>query len=203
LKELHGNLVLCMAALFSVINVPRLLMGLKASVNERLEMLALFWMMTFIVQLPLFGFVLFTDIFTSVSLPFTIIMDGLVMVFIVLELGFSSRHLQVMVSSELTMLNLARKSVEQESGKEKRNKTNSKVPDGEDNAAKEGKANAAFEHLEDDSNSEVTDEDDIEYSMRIQQLPRRNEPEQPERDDSNQVSSTSDSLNQRPPIKVL
>ncbi|XP_021946371.1 uncharacterized protein LOC110844469 [Folsomia candida] len=108
LKELHGNLIVCMTALFIIVNVPRLMFGFRGNGRDKLELLALFWMTTFIVQAPLLGFILFTDIFTPVLRAFTTAMDSCMMILIILEFLFGTYHLKNLVNDELRIIKLAK-----------------------------------------------------------------------------------------------
>lgn len=108
LKELHGNLVVCMTFLYIIVNVPRLLFGLRGNERDKLELLALFWMTTFIVQGPLLGFILFTDIFTPVLRAFTTAMDTVMMALLLLEFILGTFHLKNLIKDELRIIKLAK-----------------------------------------------------------------------------------------------
>jgi hypothetical protein len=222
-----------MTLLFLFVNTPRLVLGIRGNANDKLEMLALFWMMTFIVQIPLFGFIVFTDIFTPVRLAFSIAMDGVMMVFLVLEVIVGSLHLKDLIRDELKVIEMARKAdeaIRAQPGPSYRPRVvnTSRGPEVnwvQDPSAVKSARNVANDGSDDDisdaDDSARLDQDDqgVEYEMRIRPLTRDEllqgaeddnnsddnedeDEEKPERDDSNQVSSTSDSVRQRP-IRVL
>lgn len=217
LKELHGNLVLCMTALFTLVNIPRLLFGLKGNEKDKLEFLALFWMMTFIVQAPLFGFILFTDVFTPIRLAFTLTMDSIMFIFILLEVIVGAIHLKDLIRDELKIIELAKKSENLMKGQQVDGNLRPRVVNtaggptidwvAQNNEPGGRQGPSAAEDSEDDwstdesveefSRSALGRDPAVDYQLKIRRLRSNDLEEEPERDDSNQVSSTSDSIRQR------
>lgn len=109
MKQLHGYLAMCLTGLFILVNIIRLRFGLKGNENDEVQYLALFWMTTVIVQIPLFTFIFLTDLFCPVLLAFTVVMDGTMLVFILFESVIGFMHFRSVLRDELNVIRIARR----------------------------------------------------------------------------------------------
>ena len=69
-----------------------------------------YWMMTLMVQSPILIFILMTDLFAPIRLPFMIVADSILSVLVLTELLVSFFHTQKLLRNELRVMKLANES---------------------------------------------------------------------------------------------
>lgn len=202
-------------------NILRLRFGLKGNENDEVQYLALFWMTTVIVQIPLFTFIFLTDLFCPVLMAFTVTMDGAMMVFILLESIVGFIHFRSLLRDELNVIRMARRSKEASQSRANVPLSSHRLenqPPTLGISKLQQSSRDASSHLEADGDSSSDTESEnvgyggrhhhesMDFRMRIQRLSETQREEQPNvRDDddkdsnsSEQVTSTSDTIRQRP-----
>lgn len=217
LKQLHGYLSICLTCLFILVNIFRLRFGLKGNENDEVQYLALFWMTTVIVQIPLFTFIFLTDLFCPVLMAFTVTMDGAMMVFILLESVVGFIHFRSLLRDELNIIRMARRSKESSQSRANIMSSSHRSDEGVAESLGISKLNLArnVASADGDSSSDTDsenrfrtrNEEQMDFRMHIRRLsePRRsredeqaNVDEDDDSDSSEQVTSTSDTIRQRP-----
>ncbi|CAL8081025.1 unnamed protein product [Orchesella dallaii] len=226
LKELHGYLAVCLTGLFIVVNILRLRFGLKGNENDEVQYLALFWMTTVIVQIPLFTFIFLTDLFCPVLMAFTVTMDGVMMAFILLESIVGFIHFRSLLRDELNVIRMARRSKEASQSRSNvpavRLDSNEGISQQNLGVSKLEPSSGLQENNHDSSSDADSDNENSQFQaqrerlgfqMHIQRLSSSaaqgaesrqviEEGDDDESDSSEQVSSTSDAIRQRPIVRA-
>ncbi|ODM99006.1 Transmembrane protein [Orchesella cincta] len=227
LKELHGYLAVCLTGLFILVNILRLRFGLKGNENDEVQYLALFWMTTVIVQIPLFTFIFLTDLFSPVLMAFTVTMDGVMVAFILLESVVGFIHFRSLLRDELNVIRMARRSKEASQSRSniptaRLDSSNTGISQHNLGVSKLEPSNVLQENSHDSSSDAESDHENLQletqrqrlgFQMHIQRLSSSTaqgvesrqtveEGEDNESDSSEQVSSTSDAIRQRPIVRA-
>lgn len=191
---------MCLTILFIVVNIIRLRFGLKGNENDEVQYLALFWMMTVIVQIPLFTFIFLTDLFCPVLMAFTVTMDGTMIVFILLESVIGFIHFRSLLRDEMNVIRMARRS------KEAAQSRGNIHPGSNQNIELRNfgisKLSTARHEVDNDSSSDTDSErtNRMNFQMQIRRLSETRQQTQTvdeDSDSSGQVTSTSDAVRQR------
>lgn len=211
-------------------NILRLRFGLKGNENDEVQYLALFWMTTVVVQIPIFAFIFLTDLFGPVLLAFTVTMDGVMMLFILLESIVGFFHFRSLLRDEMNIIRMVRrnKEVSQSRGNVLAGSSNPVISAPSSSASHPLDLNRGLHMNQDQSSSEDNDDDSVDngnertrhynrermdFRMHIRPLSdapsheRSNEAmeggqdsEDSNSDSSEQVTSTSDTIRRRPII---
>ncbi|CAG7786088.1 unnamed protein product [Allacma fusca] len=108
LKPLHSYVHTCITYISMGTDVLRLYAGFLSNTKDDMQLLALYWMATVILQTPMLCFIFATHGFSTWLLPLNVSLDILLGSILVLEIWFGFWHLKGLVSSEINLLYMAR-----------------------------------------------------------------------------------------------
>jgi hypothetical protein len=108
LKPLHSYVHTCITYISMGTDLLRLYAGFLSNTKDDMQLLALYWMATVILQTPMLCFIFATHTFSTWLLPLNVSLDTLLGCILILEIWFGFWHLKGLVSSEINLLYMAR-----------------------------------------------------------------------------------------------